>query len=253
MARLAALTAWLLIGAGAVFGLYWLLLATPESNAPALGASVILILAILFVCAIVVNAAVAIGASVPATRAIALAPRTIHVFLIVAVAAVAMWWLLVAGDRWVATHSGEISAWFIARFGWSRIDRLFAAEMWISRWLRWTVIPLLALSLLARLLEARVRASSPEWRRPQLRWQTLALTIAVFAVLVAAPLPLAFWRPALPATWVEPGVAAIRLGIVAVLWAAAAALLVLLATSPTTIAARPPQPAPTTPRIEEAG
>jgi len=30
------------------------------------------------------------------------------------------WWL--RGDAWVTAHSGEVSAWFIARFDWADVS-----------------------------------------------------------------------------------------------------------------------------------
>ena len=62
IARVVRLTVWLGVGAVLLSGVYWLFLSTPETNALALGTSVVLLLLLLVLTALVVNAAVLIGA-----------------------------------------------------------------------------------------------------------------------------------------------------------------------------------------------
>ena len=100
--------------------------------------------------------------------------------------------------------------------------------MWVSRWLRWSLIPLIALALAGALLDGGVAGVAGRWRRA-LGFRSLAIAVLAFIVLVALPLPLITWRPQLPPTWLEAAAAAARLGAVAILWIAGAALLVLLA------------------------
>jgi hypothetical protein len=226
--RLLRTAAWLSAGAVIVFGLYWLLLNTPESNVVALASSVVLVLLMAVAVAFFVNASLNVAAGVGLGQTLAAAARGVHWVVVTAVPAALLWWAIVRADRWVLDHSGEINAWFIARFGWADISAIFKAEMWASRWLRWSLIPLVSLALLGALLDGGLAGVVARWRRA-LGWRSLAIAAASFVLLIAVPLPLVDWRPQLPATWVQPAVAAARLGAVAALWIAGATLLVLLA------------------------
>ena len=218
----------LLLGALVVFGLYWLLLNTPESNALALISSAVLVVLIIASAALFVNTALGLAAGTPLAASVAAAANGVHWVVVAAVPALLLWWAIVRADRWVVDHAGEINAWFIARYGWSDISSLFRAEVWVSRWLRWSLIPLIALALAGALLDGGVPGVAGRWRRA-LGLRSLAIAVLAFIVLVALPLPLITWRPQLPPTWLEPAAAAARLGAVAILWIAGAALLVLLA------------------------
>jgi hypothetical protein len=220
--------AWLSAGAIVVFGLYWLLLSTPEANAVALIASALLLLAIVVTAALFLSTALRIASGGHAGDSMRAAARSLHWVVLAAVPALLLWWGIVRADRWVIAHSGEINAWFIARFGWADISSLLRAEVWVSRWLRWSLIPLASLALLGALLDGGVAGIGGRWRRA-LGWRAVAIAALSFVVLIALPLPLVSWRPALPPTWVQPAVAAGRLGAVAALWIAGASLLVLLA------------------------
>jgi len=226
--RLLRTALWLLLGALVVFGLYWLLLNTPESNALALMSSAILVVLIIASAALFVNTALGLAAGTPLAASVAAAANGVHWVVVAAVPALLLWWAIVRADRWVVDHAGEINAWFIARYGWSDISSLFRAEVWISRWLRWSLIPLIGLALAGALLDGGVAGFAGRWRRA-LGLRSLAIAVLAFIVLVALPLPLITWRPRLPPTWLEPAAAAARLGAVAILWIAGATLLVLLA------------------------
>jgi len=155
-----------------------------------------------------------------ATNAAAIIPALAIVVLI--------WWITGRGTDWVSARSGEINAWFIARFGREDVSALFTAITWISRWLRWVLAPLLALSLLASIGAAGWRSAiRPGWLRKALSPTRLALTTVWFAVLVAAPwVYLAPWRPRdLPATSVELVFISAKLFVTAVLMATGAALM----------------------------
>jgi hypothetical protein len=230
---LAQLTAWLVAGAAILTGLYWLLLNTPESNAAMLAASAVTALAILIVTAIVVNAGVLMALGHPLSTALRRAAGAIHWFVLALVPTAIAWWLLLQAGAWTAEHSGEVGAWFIARFGWADINWLFQAQAWISRWVRWIVMPLASLSWLAlRLRPAPVGFGN--WVRGAWHWRTLLPASLAFAVLATIPGALVAWRPSMPPTWIEPTVSALRLGIATVLWCAGAALLIALsAAAPT--------------------
>ncbi|HXG89900.1 MAG TPA: hypothetical protein VNJ02_16350 [Vicinamibacterales bacterium] len=229
MIRLLRVTLWLSVGAVAVAGLYWAFLNTPESNTLMLAASALLTLITVLVAGVVVNTGIHLAAGDAFAPSIRRAPRGLPWFA-AALAIVALgWWAVLRGDAWVAAHQGEISAWFIAQLNWSDVSRLFWADAWLSRWLRWVAIPLTALSLLAGWL--RAGAGAGWWRRV---WNIRAIAVStlVFLVLFALPLQLVDWRPAMPPNWMEPTIAAARLGVVALCLALGAAVLVMLASRP---------------------
>jgi hypothetical protein len=226
--RLLLTALWLAIGVLVVFGLYWLLLNTPESNVATLIASLVLVLLMTMVSALFVNISLRIAGGTHIRESLSAAARSVHWVLVVAAPAALVWWAVLRLDRWLVDHSGEINAWLIARFGWADVGALFRAELWLSRWFRWSLIPLLALALLGALLDGGFSGAFARWRRA-LTWRSLAAAALSFIVLIALPLPLIDWRPSLPPTWVQPATAAARLAIVAAMWITGAALLVLLA------------------------
>jgi hypothetical protein len=226
--RLVRTALWLLVGSLVVFGLYWLLLNTPESNVLALLASGLLVLSIVVIAALFVNAALGLAGGARFGASLRAAAKGVHWVIAAAIPAVLLWWAILRADRWLFDHSGEINAWFIARFGWADTSSLFRAELWVSRWLRWSLIPLIALALAGALLDGGTHGLAVRWRRA-LGWRSIAIAVLAFIVLVVLPLPLIAWRPRLPRTWLEPASAAARLGAVGLLWITGAALLMLLA------------------------
>ena len=142
------------LSAGSVLaaGLYWLFLNTPESNVFMLVASLLLMVAVVTVVAVTVNAAVLRARGIALGNALAAAARGTGWFVIAVVPLLLTWWAILRGDDWIARHQGEITAWFIAQFGWADITRLLQVETWMSRWLRWAVLPAVTASLLASLL-----------------------------------------------------------------------------------------------------
>jgi hypothetical protein len=233
------LTVMAVLAAGGIFtgAMYWGLLNTPEANALTVGLSALLVITILAALAVTVNTAILTAQGVPLRDAVRRATRGAGWFVLALIPLVLAWAAIIRGDRWIADHQGEINAWFIARFGWADISRLLQAEAWISQWLRWTVVPVACLSLLAARLSA-TPAARGAWLRRALHWRTLFADLAVFVLLFALPWRLTAWRPQLPPTWVEPTVAAIRLATFALLSLAGAAVLILFAsrdrTSPQT-------------------
>jgi hypothetical protein len=220
---------WLAAGSVLLAGLYWLFLNTPESNQLTLTASAGLVLLMVAVAAIAVNGAVFISQGASLFSAARRGVLGAHWFVIAAIPVVVVWIVTRRGDAWLTAHSGEISAWFIATLGWADVSPLFRIESWVSRWLRWVVFPLAALSLLSALLNRGVAGVGESgWIRRAWSWRTLLLATATCGMLLALPWQLTAWRPALPPTWVEPTAAGIRLGIAGILILIGCALMVTL-------------------------
>jgi hypothetical protein len=228
--RLLAIAAWLAAGAALVGGLYWAFLNTPESNATTLTLSAALMVAVVAVTALMVTGAVLTCHGSTLRDSLRAGRRGIPYFLIAIVPALVLWWAVLLADAWTSRHGGEISAWFIARFGWADIEPLFTAATWISRWLRYAVAPVITVALLSAMLRDGLRGlRTAGWLRRIVRWRTLAVATLVFIALFALPWQLTAWRPGLPANWLQPTVAVIRLSITALAIALGAAALVAVA------------------------
>ncbi len=212
-ARVALITAWLIVGQVIVGGLYWRFLATPESNTTMLVISAGLILAMILVAGATLGSAILTSASSNISRAVWGAP-----WIVVAVVpALILWWLVTRADRWLAVHSGEVAAWFIATLGWADVSWIMRALEYISLWLRAVVAPLLAIALFAALLfRGRAALGQLWWIGRALRPTTLVVSTLAFALLIALPLQAAYWQPpGLPNSWVQPAAAGLRLFAIA--------------------------------------
>jgi hypothetical protein len=231
--RLLMIAACLALGFAIVAALYWLFLNTPEANLLTLAASVVLILAMVVVGGMTVNMAILIAQRNALRSTVLRSARGLVWFPIALAAVVLIWWDVLTTDAWVSRHSGEISAWFIAQFGWADISWLFTTEAWLSRWLRWAFAPIVALCLLNELLADGAHALvRTRWIRRVLHWRTLGVATLVFVGLYAAPWQLTEWRPELPATTVEVYVAAARLGIAGLAIVVGSAILVMVTSRP---------------------
>lgn len=216
MRRVAEATAWVLAGGLLTGAAYWAFLNTPESTMWALVLSAALAIVSLSLLAITVTGAMLVWSNGSSRdtlrRAVARVPVIIPAALIVWLV-----WLLVGRvTGWVSANSGQISAWFIARFGWSDVSALFSAINWTAWWVRWVLAPMIGLSVLAGVVR---RAASP------LR---LAIATLWFLLLVAAPwFYLAPWRPAgLQPTVVEPVFIAAKLALTALIMTVGVALII---------------------------
>jgi len=211
--RVALITAWLIAGQVIVGALYWRFLMTPESNAMMLLISAALVLAMILVAGVTIGAAILTSASSNISRGVWGAP-----WIVVAVVpALILWWLVSRADVWLAAHSGEVAAWFIARLGWADVSWLMRALEYISLWLRAVVAPLLAIALFAALLfRGRAALRQLSWIGRALRPSTLVVSTMAFALLIALPLQAAYWQPpGLPDTWIQPAAAGLRLFAIA--------------------------------------
>jgi hypothetical protein len=235
MARLFTIASWLLVGLAIASGIYWGFLNTPESTVLALLLSAALAIATVVVVAISVNGASLAWSFGWSGNVIRRSISGVPAFIVAALLGGAIWWASGEALAWVSSHSGQISAWFIARFGWADASSFFNGIAWGGRWLQWVVGPLVALSLLGSMLIGEW--SSDRWRWIVRGFSPFRLTLATLwvAIFVAVPwMYLLPWRPGgLPPTFVEMAFVAAKLGLVAVSIAVGIALLVREGTPPT--------------------
>ncbi len=226
---------WLGAGAAVLAGLYWTFLSTPEASPAMLAASAILLLAMVVAAGFVVNVAVLLSLGEPLRPSLPAGIRRLHWFLLAAVPVAAAGWALGRADDWVIAHSGEITAWLIARFDWADTAWLFTAQRYLSLWLRAVVVPAAALAALAALLrssgiKAALRTGVSAWR-----WRTLLLLTTAFAVAALVITRFAYvtgYVRRLPPTWVQPLAAAVSLAVAAGVLIGLAALVVVTAARP---------------------
>ncbi|MEQ1758012.1 MAG: hypothetical protein ABL986_06805 [Vicinamibacterales bacterium] len=232
--RVLEVTGWLAGAALAGGGLYWGFLNAPESSAPMLALSTLLIVALAGVAAVIGSAAILRVLGQPRRSSLVQGARRAHWFLLAALCGAALGWVVLRADAWVGGHSGEISAWFIATLNWSDVTRLFDIERWLSAWLRWVVIPLAMLSAVAAVLEGGAgHLFSSRWLHRAWGWRSIAAGTLAFLVLIELPWRFAYWRPetGLPVS-VEPAVAGARLALIALASILGAAVLLVTAARP---------------------
>jgi hypothetical protein len=226
--RTLAGTTVVMMGGAMVSGaLYWGLLNTPESTVWMLALSVVLAAMFAVVTALTIGVVLLAWSGQtwsPAlvARAARGLPACVPPVLLVALA----WWLVLRGTAWVDAHSGEISAWFIARFGWSDVRWLFATVGWIAWWVQWVLAPFAALVWWRSILVGGWRPTGALVREA-LRPAGVLVATAIVLVLVWAPwTQLVPWRP----RSVAPGsmelvFVAVKLGLVALLSATGCSLV----------------------------
>jgi hypothetical protein len=244
--RLVPATAALLVGGAATAAAYWAFLNTPESTVPALLLSALFVVMALALLSLTINIAIDVWISGVSAAGLRRALPRLASIIPAALVAVLFWWIAGRIDTWVALRTGEINAWFMARFGWDNVSWLFTGIRAVTIWLRWVPASLLAVSLMAGIASAGWRAMvMPAWLRRALRPRTLALATAWFVVLMVLPWAyLVPWRPQwLPPTSAEMAFIIAKLSIATVLIAVGAALIMYEAV-------RLPMP-PTDPRSEE--
>jgi hypothetical protein len=235
--RVGRAAVWLIAGQVLFGGLYWAFLNTPESNTTMLSASVLLLVVMTLVAGVTIGGAILSAASSRVGRALTGAPWIV----VAAIPAVLLWWIVTRADAWIAAHSGEIAAWFIASLGWADVSWLMRALEWISLWLRAVVAPLLMLSLFAALLVDGARAlRGLGWIGRALRLTTLIVSTIAIALLVLLPMQAAYWQmPGLPPTWVEPALAGLRLLLIGLVMTLGWAIVVAMVAEPP-VADEPP-------------
>lgn len=227
--RLVLAAVWILMGAALATGAYWGFLITPESTIWSLMVSALLAIVSLALVGFTSSGAILMwwhGASIGGVKRAwqsipGVVPAAVIVFLV--------WWLANRAEVSIAMRSGEISAWFIARFGWSDVSWLFTGLGYVADWFRWVIAGLLAVSLMAGYVAfGWPGLAQAAWLRRALHPRAVLVATLWFVALIAVPwtylLP---WRPQnLPPTSLEFAFIAAKLSIAAVLFAVGAALMV---------------------------
>jgi hypothetical protein len=218
---LAGTTLVALAGAAATGAIYWALLNTPESTGAMLAVSALLVLAAGIVAALTIGVVLLAWSGGGVSRSVFVqALRALPACVPPALLAAVICWMSLRATGHVEAESGEISAWFIARFGWSDVTWLFRAVEWIGWWLRWVVAPFVALVWWRSIVVHGWRPTST-LAREALRPAGVATATVIVLLLVWLPWSrLVPWRPRglLPGTS-ELAFVAVKLGVVALLGA----------------------------------
>lgn len=234
--RLVLAALWILVGAALTAGAYWGFLITPESTIWSLMVSALLAVVTLALVGFTSSGAILLwwqGASIAGVRR---AWRSIPAVIPAAAIVLVMWWLANRAEVWIGMRSGAISAWFIARFGWSDVSWLFTGVSYIADWFRWVMAGLLAVSLMAGVVAIGWPAlAQAAWLRRALHPRAVLVATLWFVALIAVPWTyLVPWRPqSLPPTSLEFAFIAAKLSVAAVLIAVGAALMVFEASRAT--------------------
>ena len=226
--RLALASLWILLGSALTAGVYWTFLITPESTIWTVIASALLAAAALLMAGFTASGAIAILAHGPSLMAIRRALRALTSAIPAALILFALWWLTTQAENWISMRSGQINAFFIARFGWADVTWLFTAVHRIAQWGRWVVGALLALSLIAGFVAIGWSALTQfAWLRRALRPRTLLIGTFWFVLLIALPwMYLVPWRPKqVPGSSIEFAFIVAKLSVSAILFAIGAALM----------------------------
>jgi hypothetical protein len=226
--RTLVIAVWLAIGAAVLGGLYWAFLNTPESNVFTLSLSAALVALMLAIAALVANVAVLLALGKSFRESLPMGGRRVGWFVVTAAPVALLTWAIQGSEGWVAHKSGEISAWFIARFGWANPTPFFTVHNYLSVWLRWVALPVTAIALLSATLQHGTRGvMSSGWMRAAWHWRTLAIGTLAFVLLIALPWQAARWsQDRLPATWVQPAAAAARLSLIVLSVAIGTAIMI---------------------------
>jgi hypothetical protein len=214
-ARLRAIAGWLAAGHAVLAGLYWLLLAIPESNVPMLAASALTVLVAILVFGWI--EAVGLLAWQPEAHPRELLRRGVGtapgVWLGVALFVVAWSLAAYAGAQWDG-HRGEIDAWLMAQFGWTNTGPFHTAFRWLLAFVQF-----LGLSVSVALASAFAAGGfgavrQARWLRDAVSLRRLLTLAGILVVFVWLPLRTVNWRPAwLAPNWQETTFVVLKLGI----------------------------------------
>lgn len=210
----------LAIGHAALFGLFWLLLQVPESN-----------VAMLLLSAVLVGLLVTLGAWVEGAGLLAWRPGVearqipkqaalaMPAVLIGAIVFWLFWWISGSAMSSWTMHRGEIDAWVMLRFGWTRTAPLHTTASWIATFVRYGLGLSFALAATGGVIASGARGIiAPAWLEravSPIRLVCLTSTLLLFFYL---PWRVVNWRPSsLAANWQELGFVAVKLGLIYVI------------------------------------
>jgi hypothetical protein len=213
-ARLLAIAGWLTAGHTVLFGLYWLLLSTPESNVAMLAVSALsVILIALFFGWVEAVGLLAWQPDAQPRELPRLAIGKVPGVWLAAALFIAVWYLVAhVGSIW-GGHRGEIDAWLMAQFAWTNTGGLHTGVGWLFTFLRflgWS----LAIAFAAAFTAAGFRGiRTARWIRDALSLRRLLVLAGILVVFFWMPWQAVNWRPAwLAPNWQETMFIATKLG-----------------------------------------
>ena len=219
-ARIVNVALWLFVGHAVLGGLYWGFINGPESNVLMLLVSALLALLLVAGAGIVQTTGLLwLGPDWTLKTASRRAARALPAFL----AAAALWllvrWICQRLLRYHEAHSGELDAWFIATFNWTRITWLHRTIDWALHFIQFVIGTSLAVTLLATAASGSLAdVVHPRWMRRAFSPLQIAVISVAFYGLIFLPWQAVYWRPAsLPASAAEVVFALAKLTILGLL------------------------------------
>jgi len=214
-ARLLAIAGWLAAGHAVLAGLYWLLLAIPESNIAMLAASALTVVTLILAFGWI--EAVGLLAWQPEARPRDLPRRGIGKAPGVwggAALFVAAWVLVALARAHWDSYRGEIDAWLMAQFGWTNVGWLHTAFGWLLAFVRFLGLSLAVSLAWAFASDGFAGIRSIRWVRDAVSPRRLLTLAGILVVFYWLPMRAVNWRPAwLAPNWQETTFVALKLGV----------------------------------------
>jgi hypothetical protein len=196
--RLLAVVCWLFLGHLALGGVYWLLLLVPESNVLALGTSFLLALVLVIgACLIEVTGALWLRPDWRWRQAFVRSPRALPAFIVACLLLLAIYWIVGAMQLRYEARTGELDAWLIAKFNWTRTGWLHRTLSLLFDALKHVLGLSLAVSLVVFAAEGFAEIFRLRWLRRALSPGQLAIVTLVVVGLFWLPWQYIYWRPAM--------------------------------------------------------
>lgn len=207
MARVLLIAVWVAVGHALAAALFWALVNIPESSIPLLVLSGVTALASIFVAGLTPVTALAAAGGTGGWRETAAAGlRRWPAFLLGLAIFLLVWWVTATLFRLHQTFRGELDAWLLLNFEWTRTAWLHTGLRGIVTAIRFPLGIALALGATAAIVLGSWRAGLTfRWLRSALGWRSLVIALVVFVACLWGPWQVVDWRPrGLPPTWVEP-------------------------------------------------
>jgi hypothetical protein len=184
---------------------------------PALALSAALAIGVVLTIGETIGIAAVVSTGEPLGAAVRRGAAALPAFVVGVAIAVALSWLTGRFDGWWQAHRGETDALFIRYMNVTRTRSVHASAAAVSWFVRW-VLSLSLITALTTTIAVNRKAGLRGGLRNGLAIVPLVVALAV-AELFSRAEPLAYWRPARIATWLEPTFVGVKL---AVLYAAGA-------------------------------